>query len=34
MSNIFLNSKSSKTFDPQRLFLNLTDRTDLRRKDK
>ena len=34
MNNMFLNSKSSKTFDLHRLLLNLTDRTDLRRKDK
>ena len=27
-------SKNSKNSDPQRLFLNLTDKIDLRRKDK
>ena len=34
MNTIFLNSKSSKTSDPHRLLLNLTDKIDLRRKDK
>ena len=34
MNTIFVNSKNSKTSDPQRLLLNLTDKTDLRRKDK
>ena len=29
-----MNSKNSKTSDPHRLLLNLTDKTDLRRKDK
>ena len=29
-----MNSKNSKTSDPQRLLLNLTDKTDLRKKDK
>ena len=29
-----MNSKNSKTSDPQRLLLNLTDKTDLLRKDK
>ena len=29
-----MNSKNSKTSDPQRLLLNLTDKIDLRRKDK
>ena len=29
-----MNSKNSKNSDPQRLFLNLTDKIDLRRKDK
>ena len=31
MNTIFINSKDSKTSDPHRLLLNLTD---LRRKDK
>ena len=34
MNTIFMNSKNSKTSDPQRLLLNLTDKIDLRRKDK
>ena len=34
MNTIFMNSKNSKTSDPHRLLLNLTDKTDLRRKDK
>ena len=29
-----MNSRNSKTSDPHRLLLNLTDRTDLRGKDK
>ena len=29
-----MNSKNSKTFDPHRLLLILTDKVDLRRKDK
>ena len=29
-----MNSKNSKTSDSHRLLLNLTDKTDLRRKDK
>ena len=34
MNNIFMNSENSNTFDPQRLLLNLTDKIDLRRKNK
>ena len=34
MNTIFMNSKSSKTSDPHRILLNLTDKIDLRRKDK
>ena len=34
MYAIFMNSKNSKTFDLHRLLLNLTDKIDLRRKDK
>ena len=35
MNTIFMNSEnSSKTSDPHRLLLNLTDKIDLRRKDK
>ena len=29
-----MNSENSKTSDPHRLLLNLTDKTDVRRKDK
>ena len=34
MNTIFMNSKNSKTSDPHRLSLNLTNKMDLRRKDK
>ena len=34
MNTIFMNSKNSKTSDPHTLLLNLTDKIDLRRKDK
>ena len=34
MNTIFMNSKNSKKSDPHRLLLNLTDKVDLRRKDK
>ena len=34
MNTIFMNSENSKTSDPHRLFLNLTDKIYLRRKDK
>ena len=34
MNTIFMNSENSKTSDPHTLLLNLTDKTDLRRKDK
>ena len=34
MNLTFINSENSKTSDPRRLLLNLTDKTDLRRKDK
>ena len=34
MDTIFMNSKNSKTSDPHRLFLNLTDKIDLKRKDQ
>ena len=34
MNIIFMNSKNSKTSDPQRLLLNLIDKIDLSRKDK
>ena len=29
-----MNSKNSKTSDPHRLLINLTDKIDFRRKDK
>ena len=34
MNTILMNSENSKTSDPHRLFLNLTDKIDWRRKDK
>ena len=34
MDTIFMNSKNSKTSDPHRLLLNLTNKIDLRKKDK
>ena len=34
MNTIFKNFENSKTSDPHRLLLNLTDKIDLRRKDK
>ena len=34
MNAIFKNSRNSKTSDPHRLLLNLTDKINLRRKDK
>ena len=34
MNTIFMNSKKSKTSDPHRLLLNLTNKINLRRKDK
>ena len=34
MNTIFMNSKNSKTSNTHRLLLNLTDKTNLRRKDK
>ena len=34
MNTIFVNSKNSNKFDPQRLSLDLTNKTDLRRKDR
>ena len=33
MNTIFINSENSKTSDPHRLLLNLTDKIDLRRKE-
>ena len=34
MNTIIMNSNNSKTSDPHRLFLNLTDKIDLSRKNK
>ena len=34
MNTIFMNSKNSKTSDPPRLLLNLTDKIGLRRKER
>ena len=34
MITIFMNSKNSKTSDPHRLLLDLTDKIELRRKGK
>ena len=34
MNTLFMNSKNSKTYYPQRLLLNLTDKINLGRKDK
>ena len=34
MDTIFMNSKSSETFDPRRLLLNRTDKEKLKRIDK
>ena len=34
MNAIFMNSENSKTSDPYILLLTLTDKIDLRRKDK
>ena len=34
MDTIFMNSKNSKTSDPHRLLLNLSDKLNLKRGDK
>ena len=34
MNTIFMNSENSKISDPHSLLLNLTDKIDLRRKNK
>ena len=34
MDNILINSENSKTPDPDRLLLNLTDKINLKRSDK
>ena len=34
MDTMFMNSENSKTSDPNRLFLNLTDKVNLKMSDK
>ena len=34
MNTIFMNPKNSKTSDPYKLLINLTDKIELRRKNK
>ena len=34
MDTLFMNSKNSKTSDPDRLLLNLADKINLKRSDK
>ena len=34
MNTTFMNSRNSKTSDPHKLLLNLSDKIDLGRKDK
>ena len=34
MNTIFMNFENSKTSDPHRLLLNLSDKKNLKRKDK
>ena len=34
MDTMFMNSGNSKTSDPHRLLLNLSDKIDLKRKNK
>ena len=34
MDTIFMNSESSKTYEPHALILKLTDKLDLRRREK
>ena len=34
MDTIFMNSENSKTSDPHRILLNLTDKINLQRSDK
>ena len=34
MGTIFINSKNSKTSDPHRLLLNLSEKINLKRSDK
>ena len=32
MNTIFMNSKNSKTYDPHRLLINLTDKIDSKKR--
>ena len=34
MGTIFMNPQNSKTFDPHRLLLNLSDKINIKRSDK
>ena len=34
MDTIFMNSENSKTFDPFRLIINISDKINLKRSDK
>ena len=34
MDTVFMNSRNSKTSDPHRLLLNLSDKINLKRSDK
>ena len=34
MNTIFMNSEKSKTSDPHKLLLNISDKMNLKRKDK
>ena len=34
MGTIFMNHKNSKTFDPHRLLLNISDKINLKRSNK
>ena len=34
MNNVFMNSENSKTSESHRFLFNLTDKIDIRRKDK
>ena len=34
MGTIFMNSQNSKTFDPHRLLINLSDKINIKRSDK
>ena len=34
MDTVFMNSEKSKTSDPHRLLLNISDKMNLKRKDK